>query len=207
VTLALGARHSVYPKVAPEAITLLLVGKWLLVGLAVGATAFAFIELVKGAKRFGALTIKSLPFRMAAGGLLLVIAWRCVGSSDYLGIGVEGMMRAFVVHQPPSTFALKLLFTAITLGAGFIGGEVTPLFFIGATLGSALAHQLALPIELGAGVGLAAMFGCASKAPLALSVMAAELMGVHILPHVLFVTAVATLLTARRSLYSEPDPN
>ncbi len=204
VTLGLGAHHSVYPKVAALAITLPLVGKWLLVGTAIGVTAFVFIEIVETVKRFGALTIKSLPFRIAAGGGLLVIAWRWVGTSDYLGIGVEGIMRAFSVPQPPSTFALKLLFTAITLGAGFIGGEVTPLFFIGATLGSALAHPLALPIELGAGVGLAAMFGCASKAPLALSVMAVELMGIHILPHVLFVTAVATLVTARRSIYDAP---
>jgi H+/Cl- antiporter ClcA len=202
VTLALGAHHSVYPKVAGIAITFALVLKWLLFGAAVGVTAFVFIELVKTVKRFGSLTIKSLPFRMAAGGLLLVIVWRWVGSSDYLGIGVDGMMRAFAAPQPPSAFALKLLFTAITLGAGFIGGEVTPLFFIGATLGSALAHRLAIPIELGAGVGLAAMFGCASKAPLALTVMAVELMGMPILPHVLFVAAVATCVTARRSIYS-----
>ena len=73
-------------------------------------------------------------------------------------------------HLPVYAFAAKLLFTAITLGAGFLGGEVTPLFFVGAALGNVLARALGLPLPLGAGVGMAAVFAAASNAPLALRV-------------------------------------
>ena len=103
--------------------------------------------------------------------------------------------------MPAYTFALKLLFTAITLGAGFLGGEVTPLFFIGAALGGVLAPALGIPRELGAGVGLAAVFAASSNTPLALSVMAVELLGANILPHVVIVCVVAYLISGHRSIY------
>src|SRR5262249_44043572 len=102
---------------------------------------------------------------------------------------------------PPYAFALKLGFTALTLGAGFLGGEVTPLFFVGAALGNVLARQLGLPLELGAGVGLAAVFAAASNAPLALSIMAMELLGAAVFPHVVVVCVLAYLLSGRRSIY------
>jgi H+/Cl- antiporter ClcA len=98
-------------------------------------------------------------------------------------------------------FAAKLAFTVVTLGSGYLGGEVTPLFFIGAALGAALAGLLGLPLALAAAVGLAAMFAAASNTPLALSVMAVELFGVGVLPHVVIVCAIAYLITGHRSIY------
>ena len=89
----------------------------------------------------------------------------------------------------------------MTLGAGFLGGAVTPLFFVGAALGSVLARLLGIPIELGAGVGLAAVFAAASNTPLALSIMAVELLGAAVLPHVVIVCVVAYVLTGHRSIY------
>jgi H+/Cl- antiporter ClcA len=112
-------------------------------------------------------------------------------------------VRAFADPDLPAyAFALKLVFTAVTLGAGFLGGEVTPLFFIGAALGSVLARAFEIPIELGAGVGLAAVFAAASNTPLALSVMAVELLGLQVLPHVVIVCLIAYALTGRRSIYA-----
>jgi H+/Cl- antiporter ClcA len=78
---------------------------------------------------------------------------------------------------------------------------VTPLFFVGATLGSVLARVLGLPIELGAGLGIAAVFGAAANTPIALSIMAVELLGAAALPHVLLVTVIAYLLTGHRGIY------
>jgi H+/Cl- antiporter ClcA len=102
---------------------------------------------------------------------------------------------------PWFAFAAKLVFTAITLGAGFLGGEVTPLFFVGATLGSVLARGLGLPIALGAGVGIACIFGAAANTPIALSIMAVELLGGAAFPHVMIVTVLAYLLTGHRGIY------
>jgi H+/Cl- antiporter ClcA len=198
VTRGLGIVHTIYPAVGSLGLSPQVVGAWLVLGVAIAAAAALFIEATHALKRVGA--DRDLGLRMAIGGAVVVGLWQLVGTDAYLGLGVPGIVGAFA-HAPPAAFAWKLVFTAITLGAGFLGGEVTPLFFIGATLGSALAGPLGIPTELGAGVGLAAMFGAASKTPLALSIMAVELLGANILPHVVIVTVVAYALTGRRSIY------
>jgi H+/Cl- antiporter ClcA len=115
---------------------------------------------------------------------------------------VPTIVRAFEDPELASyAFLAKLLLTAITLGAGFLGGEVTPLFFVGATLGNVLARLLDLPIGLGAAVGMAAVFAAASNTPIALSIMAVELVGGGAFPHVLIVCVVAYVLTGHRSIY------
>jgi H+/Cl- antiporter ClcA len=201
-TRAWGVGHSAYPAVQPLALTPLIFAKWLIFAAAVAATSTAFIELTQLLKKTGERHVPWLGVRMFIGGAAVVAMWRLVGTSDYLGLGLTSILGAF--EEPGASaevFALKLLFTAVTLGAGFLGGEVTPLFFVGATLGSALARPLGLPTELGAGVGLAAVFASASNAPLALSIMAVELLGAPLFPHVVIVSVVAYTLTGHRSIY------
>jgi len=201
-TRALGIHHTPYPAVVALPLTPLLCLKWLLFALAVAAVTLVFIELTHFIKQRGARLLPSLPLRMCLGGAVVVGAWQLVGTSDYLGLGVPTILRAFSDPElPQAAFALKLLFTAVTLGAGFLGGEVTPLFFVGAALGNVLARGLGIPLELGAGVGLAAVFAAASNTPLALSIMAVELLGAPVLPHVAIVCAVAYLLSGQRSIY------
>lgn len=202
-TRAWGIVHTPYPQVAHAELTPRLVALWLLFAAAVALTTVVFIELTHRLKKLSEERLRRLPVRMFAGGLVVVGLWQLVGTSDYLGLGVPVIVRAFSDPDLPSyAFALKLAFTAITLGAGFLGGEVTPLFFIGAALGSVFARALGIPLELGAGVGLAAVFAAGSNTPLALSVMPVELLGVQVLPHVVIVCVVAYALTGRRSIYS-----
>ncbi len=202
VTRSLGIHHTAYPLPAPLALTPELLGKWLVFGAAVAVVAVVFVELVHFIKKSLEKAVPALPLRMALGGVAVVALWKLVGMTDYLGLGVPTIERAFVDPSlPSSAFALKLLFTAITLGAGFLGGEVTPLFFVGAALGNVLGQQLGLPLGLAAGVGLAATFGAAANTPLALSIMAVELLGASVLPHVVIVTVVAYLLTGHRGIY------
>jgi H+/Cl- antiporter ClcA len=202
-TRALGITHSAYPVAGRLQLSPLVVGKWLLFAAAVAAVTVVFIELVRFIKKHAEKYVPSLPLRVALGGAVVVLLWRVVGSSDYLGLGVPTIAVAFTDSSlPMDAFAWKLLFTAVTLGAGFIGGEVTPLFFIGATLGNALARGLNLPLELGAGVGMAAVFAAAANTPVALSIMAVELLGAGVLPHVVLVSVAAYLLSGRRSIYS-----
>jgi H+/Cl- antiporter ClcA len=201
-TRALGVGHTHYPAPAPLAITPLLLGKWLVFAVAVALVTTAFIELLHGIKRHGERLVPRLPVRMLLGGLAVVLLWKIAGTSDYLGLGVPTIVRAFEDPRlPPGAFAWKLVFTAVTLGAGFLGGEVTPLFFVGAALGNVLGRALGLPLDLAAGVGLAAVFAAASNTPLALSLMAVELLGAGVLPHVVIVCAVAYVLTGHRSIY------
>jgi H+/Cl- antiporter ClcA len=201
VTRACGIVHTPYPSAPALSLTPALCGKWLIFAGAVALTTVLFIELTHLLKRWGERL--RLPLRMALGGLIVVAMWRLVGTSDYLGLGVPTIVRAFTdPHLLPAAFALKLLFTAVTLGAGFLGGEVTPLFFVGAALGNLLARLLGIPLELGAGVGMAAVFAAASNTPLALSIMAVELLGARVLPHVAIVSAIAYWLSGQRSIYS-----
>lgn len=202
-TRACGILHSEYP--VPEALALspLLLLKWLIFALGVSLGTRAFVELTHFLKAQGALRIPRLPLRMFVGGLAVVALWRSVGTSDYLGLGVPTILRSFTdAHLPVYAFALKILFTAVTLGAGFLGGEVTPLFFVGAALGNVLARALGLPIAMGAGVGLAAVFAAAAKTPLALSVMAVELLGGSLFPHAAIVCTLCYLMTGRRGIYA-----
>jgi H+/Cl- antiporter ClcA len=201
-TRGLGILHASYPPAPWLKLTPLLCLKWLLFAGAVAVVTLAFIELVHFLKRRGE-SVLGLPLRMCAGGVAVVGLWKLVGTSDYLGLGVPTILRAFSDPSlPTAAFALKLLFTAVTLGAGFLGGEVTPLFFVGAALGNLLARLLGIPLELGAGVGLAAVFAAASNTPLALSIMAVELLGASVLPHVAIVCVVAYVLTGQRSIYT-----
>jgi H+/Cl- antiporter ClcA len=183
-------------------LTPLVLGKLALIGSAMAAATVAFVELTHGLKHFLERRIAHLALRMCCGGIALVVMWKLVGTSDYLGLGVPMIVRAFSDPQLPAyAFAAKIAFTAVTLASGFLGGEVTPLFFVGATLGSVLARVLGLPIELGAGVGIAAVFAAAANTPLALSVMAVELLGAAIFPHVVIVCVIAYLLSGQRSIY------
>jgi H+/Cl- antiporter ClcA len=201
-TRALGIQHTPYPAAPRLALDPLLFGKWILFAAAVAATTWAFIELTHFIKRQGERRVPRLPLRMLLGGLAVVALWKVCGTSDYLGLGVPTIVRAF--GDPtlsPIAFAWKLLFTAVTLGAGYLGGEVTPLFFVGAALGNVLGRALGLPLDLAAGAGMAATFAAASNTPLALSIMAMELLGPGAFPHVVIVCAFAYVLSGHRSIY------
>ncbi len=202
-TRALGIHHTTYPSPAVLPLSPLVLAKWLVFALALSIATRSFVELTHFLKKRGALRVPRLPLRMFLGGLLVVALWRLVGTSDYLGLGVPMILRSFTDPSlPVYAFALKILFTAVTLGAGFLGGEVTPLFFVGASLGNVLARQLGLPLGLGAGVGLAAVFAAAANTPLALSVMAVELLGGALFPHAAIVCVLCYLLTGQRGIYS-----
>ncbi|CAN5458493.1 voltage-gated chloride channel family protein [soil metagenome] len=201
VTRKLGIVHTPYPTIATQSLDLALSAKWALFAIAIAITAIAFIEGTHRLKAFLAERITRLPLRAALGGVAVVVLWKLASTSDYLGLGVPGIVAAFHAPTPPWVFFSKLVFTVVTLGAGFVGGEVTPLFFIGATLGATLAPALGIPQPLAAAVGLAAMFGVAANTPIALSIMAVELFGSGVLPHVVLVVVLAWVLAGRRSIY------
>jgi H+/Cl- antiporter ClcA len=201
-TRGLGIEHTHYPTPPHVPVTLLLLGQWALFAIAVAVVATVFIELTHFIKKQSELWLPRLPLRMAVGGIVIVVLWKLMGTSDYLGLGVPTIVRSFEDPSLPIyAFALKLLLTSVTLGAGFLGGEVTPLFFVGAALGNVLARLLGLPIALGAGIGLASLFAAAANTPLALSIMAMELLGANVLPHAVIVCVLAYLFTGHRSIY------
>lgn len=202
VTRHLGVVHTDYPIATSVDLTPLVLVELVGIGVAMGLATMAFVELTHRLKAVLEARVPRLPVRMFLGGLAVVAMWKLIGTSDFLGLGVPTIVRAFKDPNLPAwTFAAKLVFTSVTLASGFLGGEVTPLFFVGATLGSALARVLGLPIELGAGVGIASVFGAAANTPIALSIMAVELLGANILPHVVIVCVTAYLVSGHRGIY------
>ena len=142
------------------------------------------------------------PLRPFIGGSVVAIAVFAFGSTRYIGLGIPVIVEAFSEQLPGYDFALKILFTAVTLGAAFKGGEVTPLFFIGATLGSALSYFFPLPTGLLAGMGFVAVFAGAANTPLACTIMAIELFGASCGVYVALACVVAYFVSGHRGIYS-----
>jgi len=154
-------------------------------GVLFGLTARLFTGMTHGVQRLGERTISIPILRPAVGGFMVIALVYWVGSRDYLGLGVSSSnpSAATIVNAfhaggvDPWGWWWKLLFTAVTLGSGFKGGEATPLFFIGAALGNRLAFWFGVPIDFLAAMGFVAVFAGATHTPLACTVMAAELFG------------------------------
>lgn len=121
------------------------------------------------------------------GGFLVVVMVYVLGSADYLGLGVTSrraggvsILSCFTMGGADSwSWLWKMAFTVITLSSGFKGGEVTPLFFIGAALGNVVAMITGQPVELFAGLGMLAVFAAAANTPLTCAVLGMELFGPH----------------------------
>ena len=125
-----------------------------------------------------------------------------VGSRDYNGAGMAVITRAMAGEAVPYASLLKILFTALTLGAGFKGGEIVPVFFTGATFGCAAGGLLGLAPGFGAAVGLAGVFCAVVNCPLATLFLCLELFGGKGMPLFALAAAVSYLLSGRFGLYS-----
>lgn len=157
----------------------------ILAGAFFGLAGYAFSELSHTIKNVSHKFIRNKFLIPVLGGLLVILLTYIVGTKDYLGLGVttaggtgNSIVNAFKPGGVDSfSWFWKLIFTAITLSTGFKGGEVTPLFFIGATLGNVIATITGNPVDLFAGLGFIAVFAGATNTPLACTIMGVELFG------------------------------
>ncbi len=162
-----------------------LLWKVIVAGIAFGLTGFAFAEISHTIKNYSNRWIKPKWLIPVVGGVLIIGFTFLLGTQDYLSLGVIGQYPGSVTipscfHAGGATtfsWLWKLLFTAITLGTGFKGGEVTPLFFIGAALGNTIALLTGAPVDLLAGLGFIAVFAGATNTPIACTIMGVELFG------------------------------
>lgn len=153
--------------------------------VAFGIVSCVFSELAHAVQSLFRRLIKQPAMRPFIGGVLVLTMTYAVGTTDYLGLGVTSSDDTAVTivscfqegGATPWSWLWKLLFTVITVGSGFKGGEVTPLFFIGAATGNVLAFLFEAPVDLMAGMGFLAVFAGATNTPLACTVMGIELFG------------------------------
>lgn len=145
--------------------------------------------------------IKYPPLRPIIGGVFIVIVLHLLGTTQYIGLGIPHIQAAFSNENSFEVFLIKLLLTAFTLGAGFKGGEATPLFYIGATLGSFLVLFIPLPLSLLAGLGFIAVFSGATNTPLACTFLGCELFGYEGFLQYAMVCFIAFLISGKTSIY------
>ncbi|ACI52380.1 Chloride channel core [Gluconacetobacter diazotrophicus PA1 5] len=186
----------------------LLLARVAAAGVAFGLASLAFAQAVH---RLGAVFRALCPvawLRPAIGGVLTIVLVFLAGSRDYLGLGItapEPGGASILDFFGPAHYAWswlwKLAFTVAALATGFKGGEVTPLFFIGAGLGNALAPLLHAPVDLLAAVGFVAVFAGAANTPLACTLMGIELFGAADIVYLAVGCFVAYLCSGHSGIY------
>ncbi|GIZ09896.1 chloride channel protein [Flavobacterium sp. UMI-01] len=176
-----------------------------LAGILFGLAAMIFSRTTHFWARTFTKTISYPPLRPFIGGTILAVAICFLDVQKFVGLGVPVIIEAFTHPSGNFDFLLKILFTGFTLGCGFKGGEVTPLFFVGATLGSALSIVIPLPIALLAGMGFVAVFSGATHTPIACTVMGMELFGMETGWFLLLACGIAYLSSGSVGIYSEQN--
>ena len=173
-----------------------------LLAVACALLSMAFCVLMHKTNHLYKKYLPNQYLRVLAGAAILIVLTLLVGSRDYNGAGGDIIEAALAGHAVPYAFLLKMLFTAVTLGAGFRGGEIVPTFFVGATFGCAAAPLLGLDPAFGGAIGMIALFCGVTNCPLASIFLSIELFGSS---HVLFFAlacALSYLLSGKFSLYS-----
>lgn len=176
---AWGIKHTVYSitQVPELGVDVLL---WvLLASVFFGLTARLFSRSIEFWSRTARKHISYAPFRPLLGGICIALCVWIMGTTKYIGLGVPVIVSSFSETQMWYDFLIKLILTTFTIGVGFKGGEVTPLFFVGATLGSALSAVIPLPLSFMAGIGFVAVFAGATNTPIACTLMGIELFGIE----------------------------
>jgi H+/Cl- antiporter ClcA len=175
-----GVQHTSYVVGMLPHVTAWLLAAMVLAGALFGLTGKVFAVSTHALSAWMKQRIAYAPFRPLLGGAVIAVVVMWGGFDRYIGLGIPVMLEAFQHPLAPTDFLGKMAFTIASLGSGFKGGEVTPLFYIGATLGNALAPLLDVPFGLLAAIGFVAVFAGAANTPIASTLMAMELFGAEI---------------------------
>lgn len=201
VGLLLGVQHTHYAIPFVPHVSAWTLAAMVIAGALFGVTGMVFADATHALGGWMKRRISYGPLRPLLGGVVIAIAAWFLGADRYIGLGLPTIVEAFRQPLAPYDFAAKMAFTIASLGSGFKGGEVTPLFYIGATLGNALAPVLNLPIPLLAGVGFVAVFAGAANTPIASTLMAMELFGSEVGIYAALACVVSYLFSGHTGIY------
>ena len=173
----------------------------LIAAFAFGITAWIFKS---GLNLMNKMASKYFPdelWRALLGGILIAVIVYSGQLFKFIGLGIPNILNAYTLAAFPTDFILKLLLTILSISVGFKGGEVTPLFFIGATLGSMLSMYIPLPISFLAGLGMITVFGAAARTPLTAAFLAYELFGKEYIFYAFIICFIASFIAGKKSIY------
>ena len=172
-------------------------------GVLCALVSILFCKVMHAAPHLYERYFPSTLVRVAVGALLVLGLTLLVGSQDYNGAG-DGLIRRMLAGETiPEAFLLKMLFTALTLGAGFRGGEIVPVLFTGCAFGTWVGPMLGLPHSFSGALGMAAVFCGTTNCPLTSLLLAFELFGGQGLPLYALCCGVSYMLSGYYGLYSE----
>ena len=177
-------------------------GKILFLGLCCAAVSILFCVILHKTEELFAKKIKNAFVRPLVSGVLIILLTLLLGTTDYLGTGMQVVERAVVDRQVVwSAFLLKILFTAITLSGGFKGGEIVPTFFVGATFGCLMGQILHISPSLAAACGMAAVFCGVTNSPISSLLISLEMFGFEGAPFYFLAIAISYMQSGYYGLY------
>ena len=198
----LGVHAEVFPLDAVQAITLGNCWKFALLAVLISLLGIGMCWVFHKAEHLAKHKIPNAWVRIALGGAAVLLMTVAVGDQRYNGAGMDMALGAVAGNAQWQDFALKLLFTAVTLAAGFKGGEIVPTFCIGATFGCVMGALLGLEPGMAAALGLIGLFCCATNSPLASIVLSIEMFGGANLYLFAFTCVICFVLSGRSGLYA-----
>ncbi|MEG0570952.1 MAG: chloride channel protein [Oscillospiraceae bacterium] len=206
-----GASLAILAKISPTAYTLVGIESTsivpilqaLLLGVLCAVVSIFFCNMMRGVSKLFKKILPNVYLRAMVGGLLIIGLTLLVGTRSYNGVGSAVIAKAIEGTALPYDFLLKIVFTAITLGSGFKGGEIVPVFFTGATFGCVAGGLIGLNPSFGAGIGMVALFCGVTNCPITSIILSIEMFGTKGLP--LFAVAIAAsyMLSGYSGLYGE----
>ena len=197
----IGARAEQFP--VPASVTLDIKSGALIVLLALlcAAVSILFCEVLHRTERLFKSRMKNPWIRVVVGALLVIVLAKVLGTTDYLGAGMNIVERAIHGETEPAAFLLKIIFTAITLSCGFKGGEIVPTLFVGATFGCLFGQVTGLSPSLTAACGMAAVFCGVTNSPISSLLLSFELFGFDCMPFFLIAVSISYLESGYFGLY------
>lgn len=199
---ALGVHPTAFDLGTVPDFTFLNGGRVLVLGVLCALLGIVFCQLLHSAAHWYQKYLKDPVLRAVVGGLLVLAVSLLLGSQDYNGAGMPVIRQAIAGQARPEAFLIKMLLTALTLGAGFKGGEIVPTFFVGATFGCTVGALLGLDPGFAAAVGIVALFCSVVNCPVASLVLSIELYGSQGALFFAVACAVSYMLSGNYGLYA-----
>ena len=202
ISLELGVKPTHFTVAAPE-LSASMLARVAVLAVGCALVSILFCLSLRESERFLKKKLPNPWVRVAAGGLAVIALTLLCGTTDYNGAGMD--LIAAAVEQGtarPAAFLLKILFTAVTLGTGFKGGEVVPSFFVGAAFGCVTAPLLGIPAGFGAALGLVSVFCGATNCPVSSIFLSIELFGAEGVLFFALSCGISYVLSGYNGLYS-----
>ncbi len=201
ISILLGVTPVRFALSVPVSLSLPVMLRIMLLALLCAIVSILFCVSIRTCSKIMKKGLPNAYLRVIVGAVLLIGLTHAVGSFAYNGAGMDMIELALDGNARPEAFMLKILFTAITIAAGYKGGEIVPAFFVGATFGCWFGGLIGLDAGLGAAVGLIALFCAVVNCPVASVFLAIELFGATQIPVFCLVCATAYMMSGNFSLY------